>query len=109
MLTGGALAWKLGKCGRHRRARRGFNFVALFFLPFYHRGSSTSIGGTRMKFRTLVLRGTIAALALLFVAGLVQARFPQPAAEYQGRRAKLRAGGDGPGGVFGYKRRDDAG
>jgi Xaa-Pro aminopeptidase len=62
-----------------------------------------------MKFRTLVLRGTIAALALLFVAVLVQARFPQPAAEYQGRRAKLRAEADGPVVLFGYTSRNDAG
>jgi Xaa-Pro aminopeptidase len=62
-----------------------------------------------MKFRTLVLRGTIAALALLFVAVLVQARFPQPAAEYQGRRAKLRAEVDGPVVLFGYTSRNDAG
>ena len=62
-----------------------------------------------MKFRTLVLRGTVAALALLFVAVLVQARFPQPAAEYQGRRAKLRAEVDGPVVLFGYTSRNDAG
>ena len=62
-----------------------------------------------MKFRTLALRGTIAALALLFVAVLVQARFPQPAAEYQGRRAKLRAEADGPVVLFGYTSRNDAG
>jgi len=62
-----------------------------------------------MRFRTLVLRGTIAALALLFVAVLVQARFPQPAAEYQGRRAKLRAEADGPVVLFGYTSRNDAG
>src|ERR1700751_6386797 len=107
-MTGCGLAWKLAKCGRLRPERRGSSVLVFSHLPFYHRGSSTSSGGTRMRFRTLVLRGTIAALALLFVAVLVQARFPQPAAEYQGRRAKLRAGGDGPGGVFGYKRRDDA-
>jgi Xaa-Pro aminopeptidase len=62
-----------------------------------------------MRFRTLVLRGTIAALALSFVAVLVQARFPQPAAEYQGRRAKLRAEADGPVVLFGYTSRNDAG
>ena len=62
-----------------------------------------------MKFRMLVLRGTIAALALSFVAALVQARFPQPAAEYQGRRAKLRAEVDGPVVFFGYTSRNDAG
>jgi Xaa-Pro aminopeptidase len=62
-----------------------------------------------MKFRMLVLRGTIAALALSFVAVLVQARFPQPAAEYQGRRAKLRGEVDGPVVLFGYTSRNDAG
>lgn len=62
-----------------------------------------------MKFRMLLLRGTIAALALSFVAVLVQARFPQPAAEYQGRRAKIRAEVDGPVVLFGYTSRNDAG
>jgi len=62
-----------------------------------------------MKFRMLVLRGTIAALALSFVTVLVEARFPQPAAEYQGRRAKLRAEADGPVVLFGYTSRNDAG
>jgi Xaa-Pro aminopeptidase len=62
-----------------------------------------------MKFRTLVLRGTLSALALSFVAVLVQARFPQPAAEYQGRRAKLRSEVDGPVVLFGYTSRNDAG
>jgi Xaa-Pro aminopeptidase len=62
-----------------------------------------------MKFRMLVLRGTIAALALSFVAVLVQARFPQPAAEYQGRRAKLRGEVDGPVVLFGHTSRNDAG
>jgi Xaa-Pro aminopeptidase len=62
-----------------------------------------------MKFRMLVLRGTLAALALSFVAVLVQARFPQPVAEYQGRRAKLRAEVDGPVVLFGYTSHNDAG
>src|SRR4029077_5450288 len=62
-----------------------------------------------MKFRAFVLRGALAALAISFVAVLVQARFPQPAAEYQGRRAKLRSEVDGPVGLFGYKSRNYAG
>jgi Xaa-Pro aminopeptidase len=40
---------------------------------------------------------------------LVQARFPQPAAEYQARRAKLRGQLDGPAVLFGYTSRNDAG
>ncbi len=62
-----------------------------------------------MRFRMLVLRGMLSALALSFVAVLVQARFPQPAAEYQGRRAKLRSEVDGPVVLFGYTSRNDAG
>jgi Xaa-Pro aminopeptidase len=62
-----------------------------------------------MKFRTFALRCTVAALALSFAAMLVQARFPQPAAEYQARRAKLRGQLDGPAVLFGYTSRNDAG
>jgi Xaa-Pro aminopeptidase len=62
-----------------------------------------------MKFRTLALRCALAALALSFAALLVQARYPQPAAEYQGRRAKLRSEIDGPVVLFGYTSRNDAG
>ena len=62
-----------------------------------------------MKFRAFVLRGTLAALAISFVAALVQARFPQPAPEYQGRRAKLRSEVDGPVVLFGYTSRNYAG
>ncbi|MGA8144713.1 MAG: Xaa-Pro peptidase family protein [Candidatus Acidiferrales bacterium] len=62
-----------------------------------------------MKFRTLALRCVLAAIALSFAALLVQARFPQPAAEYQARRAKLRSEVDGPVVLFGYTSRNDAG
>ena len=62
-----------------------------------------------MKFRTFALRFTLAGLVLSFVALLVQARFPQPAAEYQARRAKLRGEVDGPVVLFGYTSRNDAG
>jgi Xaa-Pro aminopeptidase len=62
-----------------------------------------------MKFRTFALRFTLAGLVLAFVALLVQARFPQPAAEYQARRAKLRAEVDGPVVLFGYTSHNDAG
>jgi Xaa-Pro aminopeptidase len=62
-----------------------------------------------MKLRTFVLRGVLAALAISFVAVLVEARFPQPAAEYQGRRAKLRSEVDGPVVLFGYTSRNYAG
>jgi Xaa-Pro aminopeptidase len=62
-----------------------------------------------MKFRALALRCTLAALALSFAAMLVQARYPQLAAEYQARRAKLRGEVDGPVVLFGYTSRNDAG
>jgi Xaa-Pro aminopeptidase len=62
-----------------------------------------------MRFRTFALRSTLTALALSFVALLLQARFPQPAAEYQARRAKLRGEVDGPVVLFGYTSRNDAG
>ena len=62
-----------------------------------------------MKFRTFALRFTLAGVVLAFVALLVQARFPQPAAEYQARRAKLRGEADGPVVLFGYTSRNYAG
>jgi Xaa-Pro aminopeptidase len=62
-----------------------------------------------MKIRRVALRCALAAIAISFGALLVGARFPQPAAEYQARRAKLRAEVDGPVVLFGYTSRNDAG
>jgi Xaa-Pro aminopeptidase len=46
--------------------------------------------------------------ALAFVTVRAQARFRQPNAEYEGRRAKLRAMADGPIVIFGYTGHEDA-
>jgi len=62
-----------------------------------------------MRFRTFLLKFTITSLAMAFIAVLVEARFPQPAAEYQGRRARLRGQVDGPVVLFGYTSRNNAG
>jgi Xaa-Pro aminopeptidase len=62
-----------------------------------------------MKIRRVALRCALAAIAISFGALLVGARFPQPAAEYQARRAKLRGEVDGPVVLFGYTSRNDAG
>src|SRR5277367_3725511 len=112
--TACASASNPAKSGRLRLAyrdseRRAAILLAKPRLSFYHRASSISLGGLSMRFRTLALRCTLAALALSFAALLVQARYPQPAAEYQGRRAKLRSEIDGPVVLFGYTSRNDAG
>lgn len=55
-----------------------------------------------MKTRTILLRGILLALILAFASFLALARYPQPLAEYQARRAKLRSEVNGPVVVFGY-------
>ena len=62
-----------------------------------------------MKIRTAVLRCLFLLCALAAASGLLYARFRQPNAEYQARRAKLRAGADGPVVLFGYTSRQEAG
>ena len=62
-----------------------------------------------MKIRRVALRCALAAIVISCGAWLAQARFPQPAAEYQARRAKLRGEVDGPVVLFGYTSRNDAG
>ncbi len=62
-----------------------------------------------MKSRTLAIRASFLLLVLALGTYLAQARFPQPAAEYQARRAKLRSEVDGPVVIFGYTSRNDAG
>jgi Xaa-Pro aminopeptidase len=50
----------------------------------------------------------LATLAILCVCGAASARFRQPNDEYAARRAKLRAGVDGPIVIFGYTGNEDA-
>jgi Xaa-Pro aminopeptidase len=60
-----------------------------------------------MKTKPVLKRVALVVCALMVVAVLAQARFPQPAAEYQARRAALRAKLDGPLVIFGYTSRQD--
>ena len=55
-----------------------------------------------MKLRTAAVRAGVMVCAMAMAAVLVQARFRQPNAEYQARRAKLRGMVDGPVVLFGY-------
>jgi Xaa-Pro aminopeptidase len=61
-----------------------------------------------VKLRTLAARGAALVLAFSLVAVFASARFPQPNAEYQARRAKLRATLDGPVVLFAYTSRQDS-
>jgi Xaa-Pro aminopeptidase len=58
--------------------------------------------------RTLAVRWILLLLAFPLASCLAQARFRQPNAEYQSRRAKLRAAESGPIVVFGYTGHEDA-
>jgi Xaa-Pro aminopeptidase len=62
----------------------------------------------RSRLLSLRLRATLALLAALLVAMVLPARFRQPSAEYQARRAKLRAALDGPFVLYGYTGHEDA-
>jgi Xaa-Pro aminopeptidase len=55
-----------------------------------------------------IMRFAIVAFSMLLVCGLAHARFRQPNAEYQARRAKLRAAVDGPVVILGYTGHEDA-
>jgi Xaa-Pro aminopeptidase len=55
-----------------------------------------------MKIHRIFLRGILLILILGFASFLALARYPQPAAEYQARRAKLRSQVNGPVVIFGY-------
>ena len=55
-----------------------------------------------MRPRMALGRGLLMMLAVAACSLLVNARFRQPNAEYQGRRAKLRSTVDGPVVIFGY-------
>ena len=62
-----------------------------------------------MKFRTLIaVRFAAIVMALSLVSFFAQARFPQPPAEYQARRAKMRGQLDNPLVLFGYTSRQDS-
>jgi Xaa-Pro aminopeptidase len=58
--------------------------------------------------RTFLTRSFFLLLLVSSVSFLTQARFRQPSAEYQARRAKLRAQLDGPVVIFGYTGHEDA-
>jgi Xaa-Pro aminopeptidase len=62
-----------------------------------------------MTIRAAAIRGTLLVFAVALGSLLVYARFPQPAAEYQARRAKLRGMVDGPVVLFGYTSSQDSG
>jgi Xaa-Pro aminopeptidase len=58
--------------------------------------------------RTLAARCAALLVALSIFSFFAEARFPQPPAEYQARRTKLRAQFDAPIVVFGYTSREDS-
>jgi Xaa-Pro aminopeptidase len=60
-----------------------------------------------MKIRKAARQALVVMCALVMAAVLAEARFPQPAAEYQARRAKLRAKLDAPLVIFGYTAQQD--
>jgi len=61
-----------------------------------------------VKLRTLAARGSVLVVAFSVLALFAGARFPQPNAEYQARRAKLRTQLDGPFVLFAYTSREDS-
>jgi Xaa-Pro aminopeptidase len=60
-----------------------------------------------MKIRVAVKRAALVVCAVVVAAVLAEARFPQPVAEYQARRAALRAHLDAPLVLFGYTSKQD--
>ena len=60
-----------------------------------------------MKIHPALKRAALVACAVTVVAVLAEARFPQPAAEYQSRRAALRSRLQGPLVLFGYTSKQD--
>src|SRR6202161_4182447 len=66
------------------------------------KNSRTRISGTRIR----RYAGLFSLLAC--ASGVAQARFRQPSAEYQARRAKLLASVDGPVLIYGYTGHEDA-
>ncbi|MFY9689312.1 MAG: aminopeptidase P N-terminal domain-containing protein, partial [Candidatus Acidiferrales bacterium] len=62
----------------------------------------------KKKNASLARAAALALLAALCICQLAQARFRQPNAEYQARRAKVRATIDAPLVIFGYTGHEDA-
>ena len=61
-----------------------------------------------MKFRAVIARCAALVIAFSLLSFFAQARFPQPNAEYQARRTRLRAQLDGPLVLFAYTSREDS-
>ena len=61
-----------------------------------------------MKFRTVTARCAALVIAFSLLSFFAEARFPQPNAEYQARRTKLRTQLDGPLVLFAYTSREDS-
>ena len=61
-----------------------------------------------MKFRAVIARCAALVIAFSLLSFFAQARFPQPSAEYQARRTKLRAQLDGPLVLLAYTSREDS-
>jgi Xaa-Pro aminopeptidase len=61
-----------------------------------------------VKFWTVTARCAALVIAFSLLSFFAEARFPQPNAEYQARRAKLRAQLDGPLVLFAYTSREDS-
>ena len=60
-----------------------------------------------MKMRAAARQAAVILCAIVLVAVLAEARFPQPFAEYQARRAALRPKIDGPLVLFGFTSKQD--
>lgn len=61
-----------------------------------------------MKSRIVAVRCAALVIAVSLISLFAEARFPQPPAEYQARRTRLRAQLDGPIIIFGYTSREDS-
>ena len=61
-----------------------------------------------MKLRTVTTRCAALVIAFSLLSFFAEARFPQPNAEYQARRTKLRTQLDGPLVLFAYTSREDS-
>jgi len=61
-----------------------------------------------VKFRTVTARCAALVIAFSLLSFFAEARFPQPNAEYQARRTKLRTQLDGPLVLFAYTSREDS-
>lgn len=77
-------------------------------LPLSHSKHSSATRPARHTKLALLARIALVFAALLLAALASSARFRQPSAEYQARRAKLRSTLDGPLVLFGYTGHEDA-